>query len=257
MEADDGQGGGGTFNVTVTVTDVNERPDISGDATRSYPEIPYNLDVNLTIPDAGTYTATDYDDGDTYTWGLSGVDADHFNIGVTSGVLTFKMRPDFERPVDSDDDNTYNIIVQATDEHMYTGEFSVTIRITPINEIPEIREGPTSVTYDENAVVDVASYTGHDEETPIHLVAHRHGPWGLQHQRHRHRHLQGNARLQEPRPDANTDNIYSFNVKVSDGLNIRTREGRHGHRDGRGGGGDDHGGQPESGGRGSREIHAD
>ena len=130
VEADDGQGGGGTFNVTVTVTDVNERPDISGDATRSYPEIPYNLDVNLAIDDAGTYTATDYDDGDTFTWDLDGVDADHFNIGVTSGVLTFKLRPDYERPVDSDDDNTYDIIVQTTDEHMYTGEFSVTIRIT-------------------------------------------------------------------------------------------------------------------------------
>ena len=80
----------------------------------------YNLAAGLTIPDAGTYTATDYDDGDTFTWDLDGVDADHFNIGVTSGVLTFKLRPDYERPVDSDDDNTYDIIVQATDEHMYT-----------------------------------------------------------------------------------------------------------------------------------------
>ena len=247
VEADDGQGGGGTFNVTVTVTNVNERPDISGTATQSYPEIIYNLGLNLTIPDAGTYTATDYDDGDTFTWDLDGVDADHFNIGVTSGVLTFVARPDYERPVDSDDDNTYDIIVQATDEHMYTGEFSVTIRINPLNEVPEIREGPTSVTYDENAVVEVESYTGHDEETPIHLVAHRHGPWGLQHQRHRHRHLQGNARLQSPDRCQHGQHL-QFQCESFGRPPIRTREGRHGHRDGRGGGGDAHGGQPESGG---------
>ena len=205
------------YPVTVTVTEVNERPDISGTATQSYPEIIYNLGLNLTIPDAGTYTATDYDDGDTFTWDLDGVDADHFNIGVTSGVLTFVARPDYERPVDSDDDNTYDIIVQATDEHMYTGEFSVTIRITPINEIPEISDGPTSVTYDENAVVDVASYTGHDEETPIH--------WSLTGTDRGDFNISGTGTVTfkatpdfKAPTDANTDNIYSFNVKVSDGL---------------------------------------
>ena len=244
------------YPVTVTVTEVNERPEVSGVATTSYNEIVYNLGLNLTIPDAGTYTATDYDDGDTFTWYLDGVDADHFNIGVTSGVLTFVARPDYERPVDSDDDNTYDIIVQATDEHMYTGEFSVTIRITPINEIPEISDGPTSVTYDENAVVDVASYTGHDEETPIH--------WSLTGTDRGDFNISGTGTVTfkatpdfKAPTDANTDNIYSFNVESLGRPPIRTREGRHGHRDGRGGGGDDHGGQPESGGRGSREIHAD
>ena len=205
------------YPVTVTVTEKNERPEVSGVATTSYNEIVYNLGLNLTIPDAGTYTATDYDDGDTFTWDLDGVDADHFNIGVTSGVLTFVARPDYERPVDSDDDNTYDIIVQATDEHMYTGEFSVTIRITPINEIPEISDGPTSVTYDENAGVEVGSYIGHDEETPIH--------WSLTGTDRGDFNISGTGTVTfkatpdfKAQTDANTDNIYSFNVKVSDGL---------------------------------------
>ena len=73
------------------------------------------------------------------------------------------------------------------------------------------------MTYDENAVVDVESYTGHDEETPIH--------WSLTGTDRGDFNISGTGTVTfkatpdfKAPTDANTDNIYSFNVKVSDGL---------------------------------------
>ena len=54
--------------VTVTVTDVNERPDINEDTVPAYMEIEY--DFMGTGPDVHTFMAEDYDDMDTFTWSL-------------------------------------------------------------------------------------------------------------------------------------------------------------------------------------------
>ena len=58
--------------VIVTVTDVNERPDIDEDTVPSYVEVEY--DFTGTRPDVHTFTATDYDDMDTFEWSLLGTD---------------------------------------------------------------------------------------------------------------------------------------------------------------------------------------
>ena len=111
------------YPVTVTVTDVNERPDINEDHVPSYMEIEY--DFTGTRPNVHTFTATDYDAGDTFTWSLLGTDEGDLEIGTSSGVLTFTQDasldvgplPTFEAPQDdnADGSNTYNIIVRATD----------------------------------------------------------------------------------------------------------------------------------------------
>ena len=64
------------YPVTVTVTDVNERPDIDEnfDAPQNYMEIEY--DFTGTRPLVHTFTATDYDDGDLY------VDGDGHGRGI-------------------------------------------------------------------------------------------------------------------------------------------------------------------------------
>ena len=58
------------LEVVVTVTDVNERPDIDENfnAPQTYMEIEY--DFTGTRPDVHTFTATDYDAGDTIGWRL-------------------------------------------------------------------------------------------------------------------------------------------------------------------------------------------
>ena len=75
-----------TLNVIVTVTDVNERPDISEDTVPNYPEVGFYFDGT---PDmVHTFTATDYDDmdSDPFTWSLGGDDAGDFSIGSADGM---------------------------------------------------------------------------------------------------------------------------------------------------------------------------
>ena len=170
-----------TIVVTVTVTDVNERPDINEDTVPSYMEIEYH--ITGTRPDVHTFSATDYDDGDTVEWTLLGTDADAGDLEIDggSGVLTFIQNsglgvgplPNFELPQDdnADGSNTYNITVVATDNRGYAAEYAVTITVTDVNEVPEFMGTPeTSINLDEHdandeyAVMDLANYTARDEE---------------------------------------------------------------------------------------------
>ena len=102
--------------VVVTVTDVNEPPEISTT------DKAYNFAENtLATTAVATFAATDPDAGAMLTWTLTGDDADDFNISTDTdqnGVLTFKASPDFESPAGSGDpaDNTYEITVQVTDD---------------------------------------------------------------------------------------------------------------------------------------------
>ena len=92
------------------------------------------------------------------------------------GVLTFTQNsglnvgplPNFEAPQDDSTDgssNTYTITVRATDNHGKETDYAVTITVTDVNEAPEFVGTPmVSVTYNENALIDVADYDARDEE---------------------------------------------------------------------------------------------
>ena len=114
----------GNFEVTVTVEAVNEPPDITGDIEITYQE---NGDRALE-----TYRATDPEKTDI-TWGLSGVDAGAFTISET-GELTFRNVPDYEDPADSDDDNVYEVTVEATDENGETGRLEAEVTVTNVTD---------------------------------------------------------------------------------------------------------------------------
>ena len=96
------------YPVTITVTDVNERPDITEvmDDALEYTEVGFYF--TGTPGQVVDFAATDYDDGDTFTWSLGGTDMDHLEIDSSSGVLTFKQDaslnvgplPSFENPQD-------------------------------------------------------------------------------------------------------------------------------------------------------------
>ena len=103
----------------VNITDRNESPDIDEDTVADYTEIEH--DSTETPGAVHTFTATEYD-GDTVTWSLLGPDAEDFEIGSRTGILTFKQDtnsgplPNFEDPRDKDFDNHYRITVKATDD---------------------------------------------------------------------------------------------------------------------------------------------
>ena len=129
----------GGLGVTVTVTNVNEAPEITGDT------IIDDYDENGT-GNVATYTAADPEGASTITWTLGGTDRGDFDI--TGGVLTFKSAPDYERPADSGRNNGYSVQIRANDGSL-TGTRNVTVTVIDVNEEPTIA-GDAALSYPEN-----------------------------------------------------------------------------------------------------------
>ena len=100
----------------VTVENVIElATEMTGPATVEYAE---NRAVRV-----ATYIASSEEDRDGIAWNLGGDEAEHFSIDNPAGVLRFHIDPvdpspflqppDFEAPVDDDDDGVYELILLA------------------------------------------------------------------------------------------------------------------------------------------------
>ena len=107
-----------TITVTVTVTNVNEAPVVTGDEEPSFKE---NASTEVE-----TYTGTD-PERDTLTWSVSGN-----NFVITDrGQLYFSSPPSFE------DGTTYRVTVTATDDDEdgnLSGSLDVTVTVTDVEE---------------------------------------------------------------------------------------------------------------------------
>ena len=123
VAASDSGGLSDSIDVTITVTDVDEAPVITGDAAPNYAE-----DGTAAV---ATYSATDPESA-TITWSLEGDDAADFEIS-TGGVLTFVSPPDYEAAADDDTDNVYKVTVKASDG-TNRDTLSVTITVTDVDE---------------------------------------------------------------------------------------------------------------------------
>ncbi len=85
-----------------------------------------------------TVTATDPDVGTTLTYSINGgADAGRFTINPTSGLLAFLTPPNFESPTDSDANNSYLVVVQASDGSLSDSQ-TLTVTVTNVNEAPVI-----------------------------------------------------------------------------------------------------------------------
>ena len=169
MATDDGNLGDGTtslqgaqsasFDVTVTVTPVDEPPEISGDTSAT---------VNENADDfSRTYSASDPEGvNSTFTWSLSGTDGGDFNIDRNTGKLTFRNTPNYESPADSNRDNEYLVTVQANDGQK-TGRLEVAIAVEDVDEAPEFSSSSLSSTtfsFPENRTSSIYSYRAADPE---------------------------------------------------------------------------------------------
>ena len=125
----------GSQDIYVVVQDIAEAPVISSNGGGESAEI--SIDENSIIS-VSTVSATD-PDGDTVRYSLTGgADQNLFSLEATSGVLSFKVAPDFENPDDSDNDNKYVIQITATDDSSdsLTDSQTLTISVSDINEPP-------------------------------------------------------------------------------------------------------------------------
>ncbi len=69
---------------------------------------------------------------------VGGVDSAKFQINTLTGALSFVTAPDFEKPKDSDKNNTYLVQVQATDGLGGVATQDITVSITDAAEPPDI-----------------------------------------------------------------------------------------------------------------------
>ena len=155
--AADREGVEGTLDVTVTVTDENEGPEITGTRT-------FTITENQELVGA-SYTARDPEDpgGQITRWSVTGTDGGDFAIDE-AGELSFRNTPDYERPVDHNRDNEYRVTVRASDGRHY-GALDVTVTVSGENEAPEIASNSkTEINYRENGTSGLYTYRASDPE---------------------------------------------------------------------------------------------
>ena len=116
--------------------------------------VPENTASATAIGDA--VTATD-PNGDVMQYTLGGPDAGSFTLGRADGQLSTKADLDFE------DRATYTVEVTATDSSNASATVMVTIKVTPVDETPELT-GDDEFEYPENGTDAVATFTATDPE---------------------------------------------------------------------------------------------
>ncbi|NDH07033.1 hypothetical protein EBX93_14130, partial [bacterium] len=130
----------GFYSITGTVPNSITPPTITGPsggpgATTSATSIPENT------TDVFTFSADK-----TVTWSLNGgSDQARFTINPFTGNLSFVSPPDFENPGDSDRNNTYIVVVRATDPFGNATSQTVTVTVTDVLELPPKITGPSGV----------------------------------------------------------------------------------------------------------------
>ena len=147
----------GAFDVTVTVTDVNEGPEVSGRETMTVQEYT-DPTQDPGLQTLETYSARDPEGSDISRWSLSGSDGGDFSINE-NGELTFRYAPDYDRPVDSNRDNEYLVSVRAYDETNRYGSLDVTVTVRGENEADPVVTGSQSLSFRENTAVTTRLYT--------------------------------------------------------------------------------------------------
>ena len=130
---------------------TNNAPTFPSAAERSVPE---NTAAGEDI--GGPVTAED--SGDTLTYTLGGADASSFDIVDSTGQIQTKA------PLDHETNDTYTVVVTATDSSLATSTITVTIKVTDVNEPPATISGPDTGLYAENDTGAVATYTATDPE---------------------------------------------------------------------------------------------
>ncbi|WGZ95278.1 MAG: choice-of-anchor L domain-containing protein [Candidatus Thiothrix putei] len=121
-----------TMNIRVSDVFENLAPEIN-----SYSGV---AAVNVSTPEnkkeAGVVTAID-PNAESLIYSISGgADAALFSINSATGVLDFVTAPDYENPKDSNRDNSYVVVVSATDVGGLSASQTLTIQVTDVDDLP-------------------------------------------------------------------------------------------------------------------------
>ena len=190
VKATDTAGNIAEQNVTVNVTDVNENVPQNLDTTppsiqgRSRSSDASTSSKNINENSAAVYT---FSANETVTWSITGgEDSKAFSINQNSGELTFNTSPDYENPTDlyaPASNNSYRVVVRATDTAGNIAEQSATIDINNLDE--DGADDTYESNYDGNedgifdnfqpSVATLETQTASNQSTPVTIAASRPG----------------------------------------------------------------------------------
>ncbi len=129
---DDGLGTSNTSTFAISITPVNDQtPVITSDGGTTIA----NLNVAENSVHVTTVTATDLDlPSQSLSFSIQGgTDASRFSIDSSTGQLRFLTAPDRENPIDTDGNNTYEVVVQVTDGQLSSTQ-TIRVTVTDVNE---------------------------------------------------------------------------------------------------------------------------
>ncbi|MBC6426777.1 MAG: cadherin domain-containing protein [Ekhidna sp.] len=156
VQTTDAGGNSYSESFTVTVTNVNEAPT---DIELDNKSINENVAANTVV---GTFTTTDPDTGDTFTYELADGtgDADNTAFTIVGNQLQINSSPDYETK------SRYDIRVQTTDAGGESYSESFTVTVTNVNEAPTLTVDVTNVSLADgtSSGTVVATVTGADED---------------------------------------------------------------------------------------------
>ena len=156
VEVEDGNGGTDSQTIAVTVTNVNEDPEITSSPTVSVAE---NQNSVLIVSSADV-------DGDTPEYSIfGGADATLFSIDSGTGVLSFNAAPNFEAPEDVGADNVYNVIVEVDDGNGGTDTQDIAVTVANVNDDPVITSTSFVSTAENQPTVLTVTSTDEDGGT--------------------------------------------------------------------------------------------
>ncbi|MHC5768441.1 MAG: FG-GAP-like repeat-containing protein [Nostoc sp.] len=129
-----------TTSATLTIAEPVAPTDLALDKT----DVNENVAANTVI---GTFSSTDQDTGDTFTYSLVAGEGDTDNSAFTinGDKLEINTSPDFENK------SSYNILVQTEDNYGLTFQKPLTITINDVNETPTDLELSANTVDDEAA----------------------------------------------------------------------------------------------------------
>ena len=202
----------GDLEVTVTVTDENEKPSFSSSQTSR------NVDEgDVSGRDVGApVTAYDPDNGATLTYSLAGTDASSFDIDDSNGQILTKDALDFEGT------QTFSVIVEVRDSEDADGNadsdtddtIEVTINVQAVNE-PPVLTGTTTFDYLENGSDPVGTFTATDPEG-LNII------WGLSGDDKDEFTIAGGSLRFNSSPNYEDETLYIVVVEASDGTSTST-----------------------------------
>ncbi|MEG5174427.1 DUF4347 domain-containing protein [Microcoleus sp. B3-D7] len=142
--------------LVVNINNVNETPT---DINLSNTSINENVAANSTV---GTFTSTDPDTGNTFTYSLVAGTGDTNNsaFSIVSNQLRINASPDFEAQ------STYNIRLRTTDQGGLTYDKPLVVNINNVNETPtDLTLSNTTINENVAANSAVGTFTSTDPDT--------------------------------------------------------------------------------------------